>query len=242
MEENPFSTSKFGWIDSVSRENMAKICENYNHSILYSALNATTEKFHIQVLNVCDKKFLKKENKREYYQQYRWVVCGSFFTCGLEIGKKILNRLKENVRETTELGYGHGEEMFYLEVLDEYYDDIVRSYGDYGQILNNFARPTANIWYIVHYIVKGYSQMSYHRECYDCCKVLLKEIESFSLNVSYEMMMDIYFHYYISAFYYKREEARGIADKIRDIAYVNPYFNAIYNANREFYGTQFSYA
>lgn len=242
MEENPFSTSKFGWIDSVSRENMTKICENYNHSILYSALTATTEKFHIQVLNVCDKKYKKKENKREYYQQYRWVVCGSFFTCGLEVGKKILNRLKENVRETTELGYGHGEEMFYLEILDEFYDDIVRSYGDYGQILNNFARPTRNIWYIVQCIVKGYSQKSYHRECYDCCRALINEIECYSLNVPYDMMMDIYFYYYMSAFYYKRHEARGIADKIRDMCYVNPYFKAVYESNRDFYGTQLSYA
>lgn len=242
MEENPFSTSKFGWIDSVCRENMAKICENYNHSILYSALNAATEKFHIQVLNVCDKKYKKKENKREYYEQYRWVVCGCLFTCGMEVGKKILNRLKENVRETTELGYGHGEEMFYLEILDEFYEDIVRSYGDYGQILNNFARPTTNIWYIVECIVKGYSHMSYHRECYECCKDLVKEIESYRLNVSYDLMMEIYFRYYIATFYHKRHEARGIADTIHRMCQVNPYFNEVYKRNGEFYTIQLSWA
>ena len=242
MEENPFSTSKFGWIDSVCKENMIKICENYNHSILYSALNAATEKFHIPILNVNHKKYKEKENKREYYQQYRWVVVGSFFTCGQEIGKKVLNRLKENVRETTELGYGHAEEMFYLEILDEFYEDIVRSYGDYGQALNNFARPTTNILYIVEHIVKGYSQMSYHRECYDCCKALIVEIESYRLNVSYDLIMAIYFHYYIAAFYHKRHEARGIADTIRKMCEINPYFKEVYNRNGEFYTLQLSWA
>ena len=40
------------------------------------------------------------------------------------------------------LGYGHGEEMLYLEILDEFYDDIERSYGDYGQIINNYFLKT----------------------------------------------------------------------------------------------------
>jgi hypothetical protein len=141
IEENPHNTEKFAWIDSNCSTNMSKICENYSHSNILYILNNISYKFHIQILNVCDKKFKSDELKREYYSQYRWIVCGGFFTCGKEIGIKILNRLKEIVVETTYMGYGHGEEMFYLEVLDEYYDDIIKSYGDYRQILNNFIKP-----------------------------------------------------------------------------------------------------
>lgn len=241
IQSNPFSTSKFGWIDSVVRENMTKICENYNHTLLYKLLNSITDKFHIQILNVCNKKFTKKEHKREYYQQYRWLVCGSFFTCGKDIGTKILNRLKEVVTETTAQGYGHGEEMFYLEVLDEFYDDIARSYGDYSQILNNFIQPTLNISYILQCIVKGYSQEGYHRESYDCCKALLTQIESFAVHVSYDLMVEIYFYLYLSSFYYKHEEARDVVRTVRMLCDKNPYFNQEFQKNSGFYNTQFSY-
>jgi len=241
IHSNPFSTTKFGWIDAVVRENMTKICEDYNHTILYKVLNSLTEKFHIQILNVCDKKYKQEQHKREYYQHYRWLVCGSFFTCGKQIGTKVLTRLKEIVTLTTQQGYGHAEEMFYLEVLDEFYDDFVRSYGDYGQILNNFIYPTRNILYIVKYIVKGYSLLSYHRECYDCCTYLIRAIESFQLHVSYDLMLDIYFHFFLSAFYFKREEAKGIVDKIHLLSEKNPYFLLEFQKNIEFYTQQFAF-
>ena len=240
IESNPFSTSKFGWIDSVVRENMTKICENYNHSVLYKVLNSITDKFHLQILNVCDKKYTKKEHKREYYQQYRWLVCGSFFTCGKDTGRKILHRLKEIVTQTTEEGYGHGEEMFYLEVLDEFYDDIARGYGDYGQILNNIIHPTLNIHYIVYNILKPYSQRGYHRECYDCCTALVRQIESFSIHVPYDLMMQIYFFLYLSSYYYKHHEARIVVQKIRMLCN-NPYFNKEFQKNADFYTSQFSF-
>jgi len=241
IESNPFATSKFGWIDSVVRENMTKICEDYNHSILYKVLNRITDKFHIQILNVCDKKYIKRETKREFYQQYRWIVCGSFFTCGKEIGRKILTRLKDIVIQSTADGYGHAEEMFYLEVLDEFYDDIVRGYGDYGQILNNFIEPTRNIPYIVHFIVKGYSNYSYHRECYDCCTALIRQIEAFNIHVSYDIMLEIYLHLYLSSYYYKHEEAIHVVKKIRLLCEQNPYFNAVFQKNKDFYTSQFAY-
>ena len=146
IELNPFNTSKFGWIDGnagvkIAGTNNIKICENYESNKILYVLNNITDKFHIQIMNVCDKKYKLLENKREYYEQYRWVVCGCFFTCSKLIGQNILSRLYENFIATTELGYGHGEEMLYLEILDEYYDDIYRSYGDYGQIINNFIEP-----------------------------------------------------------------------------------------------------
>jgi len=215
IEENPHNTEKFAWIDSNCSTNMSKICENYSHSNILYILNNISYKFHIQILNVCDKKFKSAELKREYYSQYRWIVCGCFFTCGKEIGIKILNRLKEIVVETTYMGYGHGEEMFYLEVLDEYYDDIIKSYGDYRQILNNFIKPTSNIHYIVYFIIKGYINHNYYKECYDCCKTLLKEINSSNLSVSHNILFEIYCSYYLSCFYYKTDELPYVEDEIK---------------------------
>lgn len=173
IELNPFNTTKFGWIDSNVRENFLKICEDYEENTLIDVISNVSDKFHLQILNVCDKKYKSMTNdvKKEYYQKYRWVVCGCLFTTSKR-GIPILNRLNEIFEETTKLGYGHGEEMFYLEVLDEFYDEIERGYGDYGQILNNFIHPTRNIDYIL-YIIQQYLNYGYDKECRDCCIKIL---------------------------------------------------------------------
>jgi len=146
-----------------------RICEAYTPATVPRILRTIadewkSDKFHIQILNVCDKRFKDPANKREYYNQYRWIMCGGFFLTAIDAGITILSRLKEIFVETTLAGYGHGEEMFYLEVLDEYSDQIRGTYGDYGQILDNFIYPTQNIEYVYHTIFERYKQYEYTRE------------------------------------------------------------------------------
>ena len=146
-----------------------RICEAYTPTTVPRILRTIadewkSDKFHIQILNVCDKRFKDPANKREYYNQYRWIMCGGFFLTAIDAGITILSRLKELFVETTLAGYGHGEEMFYLEVLDEYSDQIRGTYGDYGQILDNFIYPTQNIEYVYHTIFERYKQYGYTRE------------------------------------------------------------------------------
>lgn len=184
---NPFNTTHFGWIDAylgtpppalevhqtpppaleaIRREPSLRICENYTNTTVPRILRTIADEwnssqFHIQILNVCDKRFKEPQYKREYYNQYRWLVCGGFFATSPEAGVPILSRLKEIFVETTMAGYGHGEEMFYLEVLDEYKDQIRGTYGDYGQMLDNFIYPTRNAEYIYHVIMANYKKHGY---------------------------------------------------------------------------------
>lgn len=228
--ENPFNTTKFAWIDTfIGTKTNMKICEDYTPEKILHLLNNVTEKFHIQIINVNDKKYKLKENKREYYSSYKYVVAGSLFTCGKEIGVKILNRLNEIFIETTELGYGHGEEMFYLEVLDEFYDDIERSYGDYKQIINNFIKPTKNFYYIYHFIINNYLNLGYNRECYECCKKVFTELGSMNDFTDYNTYMQILYAYYVSSFYHKPEETVKICNKIYDIYNTKSYMVQQYN-------------
>jgi hypothetical protein len=89
----------------------------------------------------------------------------------------VLNRLKEVFIETTMLGYGHTEEPLFLGVLDEFYDSIERSYGDYHHILNNFIRHTRGYQYIYDNLLKRYMNFGYFREGYDCSKRLVADFE-----------------------------------------------------------------
>ena len=184
---NPFNTTHFGWIDAYlgDGKNGLRICENYNKMVVPQILHAlrNTDKFHIQILNCNDKKFKDKKHKREFYERYRWVTCGGFFVTAPDAGARILTRLKEIFVETTLQGFGHGEEMFYLEVLDEFYDDIARSYGDYGQMLDNFLGPTRNIEYVYHTIAAGFKAAGYDREYKDVCKALLQSVQNYAIHV-----------------------------------------------------------
>jgi hypothetical protein len=156
-----------------------RICENYTQTTIPRILRTIADewkssKFHIQILNACEKRFKEPQHKREYYNQYRWITCGGFFVTAPDAGIAILSRLKEIFVETTMAGYGHGEEMFYLEVLDEYKDQIRGTYGDYGQILDNFIYPTRNIEYVFHTIMANYQRYGYHAE-YAAAAAQLKE-------------------------------------------------------------------
>jgi hypothetical protein len=243
MEINPFNTSKFGWIDSNAGLNFSKMCENYKKNMLLHILNNISDKFHIQIMNVCDKKYKEQKNKREMYEKYRWIVCGCLFTMGVDIGKKILSRLNEIAVDTTKLGYGHGEEAFFLDVLDEFYDDIERSYGDYKNILNNFIRPTNNFYYINNFIIKKYLHHNYHKEGYDCCKKILYEIENFNVDIGHDLYVDILFSFYLFTFYYKnKEEARKVVEHIKSLVSENPYIKNEYDKKRQFYESQFNYS
>jgi hypothetical protein len=244
MDLNPFNTTKFGWIDSNLRPNCEKICENYEKNMLLKILHdSKSDKFHLQILNVCDKKYKEKHNKREMYQQYRWIVCGCLFITGIDVGKKILNRLNENFIETTNMGYGHGEEMFFLEIIDEFYDEIERGYGDYRHILNNFIYPTKGFDYISNCFVKTYLHYGYHREGYDCCKKLINQIENYNVQVDYNIYMDLLFTFYIFTFYHKnKEEARSVVEHIQNVVSKNPFVKSEYDKNKDFYESQFSYS
>lgn len=179
IETNPFSTTHFGWTDAFLGKDTVRYAENYHIDMLPQLFaEIQDEKFHIQVSYVTDKKYKDPEKKREYYSQYQWVVCGGLYICGAEVGKRVLNRVNEIFVRTTNMGYGHGEEMYYLEILDEFEDDIVRSYGDYGQIWNNVKWPKRNLHFTYWLIFKRYQELGYDKEMFCYSRAV------------YEMMVD----------------------------------------------------
>lgn len=241
MEWNPFHTSKFGWIDANLQENCKKIATNYTNNMLLYVLKNVTDKFHIQILNVCDKRFKQPQNKKEFYQIYRWIVCGCLFTTGAAIGKKILTRLNELVVQTTKAGFGHAEEMFFLEVLDEFYEDIERSYGDYQHILNNFIKPTVAFNYILRNIINPYVHLRYYREGYECCQKVIGVMENYEVPISYDIYFSVLYSQYVCAFYYKKEEAHKIAKKMMQLIQQNPLIKKEFLKRKDFYESQLKF-
>lgn len=225
MNLNPFSTARFGWIDANIGVNGSKISRQYSNHLLLNILHRVDDRFHLQLLNVTDKKYKLAEWKRECYMQYRWLACGCLFTTGVEIGQRILTRIKELIVETTNMGYGHGEEMFYLEILDEFYDDIHRAYGDYQDILHNFIEPTTSFVYIYWNLVMRYDQMGYYKECMDACMTLIKQFDQYAVEINYDLYVRLYFAYYLAAYKSQQiDKQQWAGQQIRYYYQINPYF------------------
>lgn len=70
------------------------------------------------------------------------------------------------------MGFGHAEEMFYLEVLDEFINDIYKSYGDYKDVLENFIRINVNAGYVLM-VLNNFINLRQSREAHDCLDKLL---------------------------------------------------------------------
>jgi tetratricopeptide (TPR) repeat protein len=239
IKMNPFNTKKFGWIDSSIGKNFSKICINYKNNMLLNVLHkCENDKFHLQILNVCDKNLINDNRLHEYYNQYRWIVCGCLFVTGSEIGEKILNELNEIFIKHTLKGYGHGEEMYYLEILDKYYDNIKRSYGDYQHILNNFINITTGVEYIYN-ITNKYLSYYYYKECIECCEKIINQYENFEIEIDYNFYFNFLFNSYVAYFYVDKIKAREIIIKIKQLIKEQPSIN-VYFSNKEFYDNQFS--
>lgn len=238
LKLNPFGHDRFGWIDgNLKMSNAAniKICEDYSPCKLLDAIEHTPEnKFKIQVINVLDKAYKAPEKKRQMYEQYRWIMAGCFFTFGKQIGNVILSRLQEIFEETTMAGYGHAEEMFFLEVLDEFYDEIDRSYGDYGQIVNNWIKPMRNLHYVYELILKKYYVMGYYREADQCARALIKSFQNYYVDLDYRTYMHILEIWYLSNAMWD-DVAADIAKTIYEWCISNPLLKAEYVKKGEYY-------
>ena len=207
MDLHPFDTPAYGWIDANIGEGGSKISWHYKNNLLLSVLSRVDPHlFHLQIMNVTDKRL--KENKRECYAAYRWIACGCLFATGIEVGRRVLGRVKELVVEATEMGFGHGEEMFYLEIIDEFYEDIHRGYGDYRDLLHNFIAPTTNLVYIYWNVVMRAYDMGYDRECMDAALAILEQFDRFAVEMNYDLYTRLLFVYYQAA------ERRGLVDRV----------------------------
>jgi len=225
MSKNPFGTTRFGWIDGSLGPNGSKICRDgqFSRRLLY-VLDNISERFHLQILNVEEKRFIQPEHKREYYSQARWVAVGCLFTCSDRIGRPILQRLQEVIRDTIQQGFGHHEEYMHLEVLEEFYADIQRGYGDYQDTLHNFIKMTENTVYIYWQIIMKTFYMGYDRECQDACCAMISSFDKNITETNMDLYVRVYSVYYLSMMRHDAVRGAEIGDRIRASIKTHPLF------------------
>jgi hypothetical protein len=127
--------------------------------------------------------------------------------------------------------------MLFLPVLDEFYDDIYRTYGDYVNTLDNFIKPNSGLKYIRDYVLNNYTLNEYWKEGYDCCKIVLAEYNGQHNGVWFEIM----YHMYLYCLYYKRDELDSFLKIFKQYMLSNSALKKEFDDRRDFYKQQFSY-
>jgi predicted O-methyltransferase YrrM len=95
--------------------------------------------------------------------------------------------------------------------------------------------------YLYDMIVKPLLDKGNNKECYTVCEIILEYINKNSINPSNEFYFLIYFSYYVSSFYFKRDKSEEIVNKIFSLCKENKSFNNQYKNNKDFYDSQFKF-
>lgn len=221
INDNPFNTSKFCFVDC----NALGKCKATKYDLI-DKLPRLTDKFHTMVIGCND----RDASYKDLYQRYRYCISGGIFSCNKENGLYMANAFLEEFKKTTGAGYGHGEEMIWIKLLDKCWDKLAISYGDYSEFIINFLEPVQNHKYILQHCIIPYSNNSYHRELYHCCNALLKQKPE-----PYVHFYTLYYMY-ISSYYLKYDgEVVYALSMMRILISTNELYSKVFENDKQFF-------
>lgn len=225
---NPFNTNKFGFIDCNVLMKMKVPVQT-----LDELLDHDITKFHIMAIGAVDDKL----SYEQLYATYRYVVSGGFFLCTKEHGLKVADLFHQEFINTTNAGYGHGEEMIYTKIINNHFDLFELSYGDYSECVTNIFKVMRNHDYVFNYCVLKYSDFKWYERLKHCCRVMLNS------PINGTLRFKVLYYLYIA--YYWQKDATGVRDTINMMdALVKSNDEAMteYKRDPQFYINNLSYA
>lgn len=158
-------------------------------------------------------------NSFKYENYIKCIECCEFILKSLCYKKCILN--KDNV--------------------DFLMEKYIMSKLNIGFYINKELCPfDIDIEYAYVKIIKPLLDAGKNKECYENCEKILDYIDkNATSNNKYWFM--IYFSYYVSSFYFKRERSEEIVNNIFLLCKNNIHFKTEYKNNKEFYDNQFKF-
>jgi hypothetical protein len=105
---------------------------------------------------------------------------------------------------------------------------------------NNYISIDNEFKYVYETIKKALDKCD-NPTCFQYCETILNYIDMNNINCPGDILFRIYFCYYISSFYYKRDKSKEIVDKIFYLCKTNNNFNNTYLNSKDFYDQQFKF-
>lgn len=164
IKENPFDSSHFAWIN---------ICiERMGLQGLDDGLKLFRDKFSTCYIDYISP--YSVYNLQDYYLWGRCSMCSGFFTGNKQYMYEFCSRIEEKFLDFLEKGYGHADEQLFLAV---YFDNpklFKFYYGDYQQMIKNYAYIRTNINFTINLLINKSYQDQNWKVCYDACKCVWK--------------------------------------------------------------------
>jgi len=166
IDENPFNSTHFGWINICIERMGWKNVANLNN-----ALSVNRDKFSTCYIDYQPKELV--ENYHEYFKFGRCGMCSGFFTGRFDYFKQFNKLIIESFYECLNKGYGHADEQLYSIVYFKNPSIFQVYYGDYHQMITNYISVIDNIESpIIHVIQNAFINKNY-QVCLDGCLSVL---------------------------------------------------------------------
>jgi hypothetical protein len=184
IEENPFQSTHFGWIN-ICMELMGY--KNIKH--LEEALSVKRDKFSTCYIDYVPEELVV--NTAEYYKWGRCSMCSGFFTGNTQYMAKVCDLVEDKFLEYLEAGYGHADEQLFSAVYFQNKDLFEHYYGDYRQMITNYcyvyeaAEPP-----IYNFIRNSYKHKNY-KKCKEACEFVWRSIELQKVGCAPEFLSEL---------------------------------------------------
>jgi hypothetical protein len=235
IQNNPFNTTKFGWI-------APKLLTKFKSTgvDLVTALMSVTDKLHVVIITAVDRRLSDKD----FYGGRRYVMANGLWTLGAD-KSYILSALTERFVEVTDAGCSgnsNGDEMVWPPILDRYWDQIHRSYGDYQWNLRNLNQIVDYLDRIYDLCVTGYFNLgeTYHRELYDVTTALIRSPSIYRHPRTYAYSL---YYRYLAAWYLGfKEDAKASVITLGHLCRVNDEVANVVNDDVDFFVNNIDFA
>lgn len=145
IEENPFNSTHFAWINICIERMGWKNAQMLNH-----AFSLNRDKFSTCWIDYQPKQLV--ENYSEYFKWGRCGMCSGFFTGRADYFKEFNKYILEEFYDCLEKGYGHADEQLYSivywkhpEIFDPYFGDYADMVTNYDNVIDRVSEPVRNL-------------------------------------------------------------------------------------------------
>jgi predicted O-methyltransferase YrrM len=184
---NMFNSSHFCWINFCI-ERMGY--RNLIH--LNEALSINRDKFSTCYINFIPEEIIN--DTPTYYQYGRCGMCSGFFTGNYNYMYKVCDLIENKFLEYLEKGYGHADEQLYSPVYFENQYLFEHYYGDYEDMITNYAYIYNNPNFPIGYFLRNSFYYKYYNETLNACKFIYRSynLKKIEINDEYLNMLKNY--------------------------------------------------
>jgi hypothetical protein len=187
IEENPFASSHFCWIN-ICIERMGY--KNLIH--LDEAFSVNRDKFSTCYIDYQPQSLV--DNVHEYFRMGRCGMCSGFFTGHKKYMKHVCHEIESQFLSYLDKGYGHADEQLYSPVYFKYPDYFEHYYGDYLQMITNYCYIYENPSTPINkFIIHSFGYQNYEK-CYEACQYVWKSYVNKKCQMTVDELKNLCFY------------------------------------------------